>query len=362
MRMQGTLRENQLLRLYGVSAEDASFQKSTNAESIQVRLISAQAATAGHWEIKKDEEMIKIDLAVTYATTLMALKLKCTTTDDGYQFHDKLEMSFVERPELFTPPPDEGTFGENFRLTDILGSHDTSDITTLPIRRIFDRFRNLLTDNIERDFVSHTSLGKRPPSTTSFPHAYAEGGGAPPATNQTISIDRNIRRRLTKTPSHNTVDATALLAPSKLHVHTELRKPGVNVTYLQNIQVIIPKLHNMKICALKDLCQEMRGYLFSLREALSVDNGICIKVKRKERTMRCLMGFVFEFEVKVEKECRGDVGSRGEGHKWYDYLLSFGTSMSLEGYFCKQLQYVVDSNEKKVEVAHGPVDDNLKSC
>ncbi|GKA43583.1 hypothetical protein Tco_0736307 [Tanacetum coccineum] len=66
------------------------------------------------------------------------------------------------------------------------------------------------------------SLGKRPPSTTSFPHAYVEGGGAPPATNQTISIDRNIRRRLTTTPSHNTVDATALLAPSKLHVHTDL--------------------------------------------------------------------------------------------------------------------------------------------
>ncbi|GJT87230.1 hypothetical protein Tco_1068947 [Tanacetum coccineum] len=222
--------------------EEASVNKH---KIIDARARNIEAATAGHWEIKKDEEMMKIDLAVTYATTLMALKLKCTTTDDGYQFRDKLEMSFVERPELFTPPPDEaftrnvrrrlttsqtispanaarliGTFGENFRPADILGSHDTSDITTLPIRRIFDRFRNLLTDNVERDFVSQTSLGKRPPSTTSFPYAYAEGGGAPPATNQTISIDRNIRRRLTTTPSHNTVDATALLAPSKLHVHT----------------------------------------------------------------------------------------------------------------------------------------------
>ncbi|GKB96590.1 hypothetical protein Tco_0982727 [Tanacetum coccineum] len=136
-------------------------------------------------------------------------------------------MSFVERPELFTPPPDEGTFGENFRLTDILGSHDMSDITTLPIRRIFDRFRNLITDNVERDFVSQTSLGKRPPLTTSFPYAYAEGGGAPPATNQTISIDRNIKRRLTTTLYHNTVDATALLAPSKLHVHTDMMQDVV---------------------------------------------------------------------------------------------------------------------------------------
>nr|GEV16702.1 hypothetical protein [Tanacetum cinerariifolium] len=37
---------------------------------------SYRTTTAGYWDIKKDEEMIKFDIAVTYATTLMVLKLK----------------------------------------------------------------------------------------------------------------------------------------------------------------------------------------------------------------------------------------------------------------------------------------------
>ncbi|GJT53724.1 NB-ARC domains-containing protein [Tanacetum coccineum] len=90
---------------------------------------------------------------------------------------------------------------------------------------LMDMDYSILAMRTARSIVS--ALGKRPPSTTSFPHAYAEGGGAPPATNQTISIDRNIRRRLTTTPSHNTVDATALLAPSKLHVHTNMMQDAV---------------------------------------------------------------------------------------------------------------------------------------
>nr|GEY91552.1 hypothetical protein [Tanacetum cinerariifolium] len=72
-----------------------------------------------------------------------------------------------------------------------------------------------------------SALGKRPLSTTSFSNAYAEGRGAPPTTDQTISIDRNIRRRLTTVPSHNTVDATALLALSKLYVHTDMMQDVV---------------------------------------------------------------------------------------------------------------------------------------
>nr|GEX25353.1 hypothetical protein [Tanacetum cinerariifolium] len=263
------------------------------------------AATAGHWDIKKDEKMIKFDLARNINVQLPR-DMQCTTTDDGYQFCDELEMSFVECSELFTPPPDEAVLSTHEAPivsahvpADILGSHDTSDVTIVPIRRIFDRLRNLLTDNVERDFVSQTlsALGKRPLSTTSFSHAYAEMGGALPAADQTISIDRNIRRRLTTAPSHNTVDATALLVPSELHVHADMmqdaitqelyssrtglrsasmphevnhaylcldsndciirpevisfpnraEKPGVKATYLQNIQVIIPKLHNMKV-------------------------------------------------------------------------------------------------------------------
>ncbi|GJU87465.1 hypothetical protein Tco_1295011 [Tanacetum coccineum] len=75
---------------------------------------------------------------------------------------------------------------ENFRSADILGSHDTSDSTTVPVRRIFDRFRNMPfrnmpTDNVERDFVSQTvsALGKRPLSTTPFSHAYVVRGVLP---------------------------------------------------------------------------------------------------------------------------------------------------------------------------------------
>ncbi|GKE94111.1 hypothetical protein Tco_1578966, partial [Tanacetum coccineum] len=114
-------------------------------------------ATAGHWEIKKDKEMIKIDLAVTYATTLMALKLKLLVYDFHVSHVPCSHVAFTRnvRRHLTTSqtisPANAarliGTFGENFRPADILGSHDTSDITTLPIRRIFDRFRNLLTDN-----------------------------------------------------------------------------------------------------------------------------------------------------------------------------------------------------------------------
>ncbi|GKC11863.1 hypothetical protein Tco_1008645, partial [Tanacetum coccineum] len=78
------------------------------------------------------------------------------------------------------------TSEENFRSADILGSHDTSDSTTVPVCRIFDRFRNMPfrnmpTDNVERDFVSQTvsALGKRPLSTTPFSHAYAVRGVLP---------------------------------------------------------------------------------------------------------------------------------------------------------------------------------------
>nr|GEU34576.1 hypothetical protein [Tanacetum cinerariifolium] len=60
------------------------------------------------------------------------------------------------------------------------------------------------------------------------------------ATDQTISINRNIRRRLTTAPSYNTVDAIALLAPSELYVHTDISSttvyksslPTVNHAYL----------------------------------------------------------------------------------------------------------------------------------
>ncbi|GJS20816.1 hypothetical protein Tco_0449448 [Tanacetum coccineum] len=114
-----------LLRLYGVSAEDASFQKSTNAESIQVRLISAQGSTEAEGEIGGGPvsamivDSIKNEIMVCGFSHLETLLIKLLlpvieivdvivdfiVNDFQVQFHRR--NAFVERPELFTPPPDE---------------------------------------------------------------------------------------------------------------------------------------------------------------------------------------------------------------------------------------------------------------
>ncbi|GJV99847.1 hypothetical protein Tco_1555099, partial [Tanacetum coccineum] len=206
-----------------------------------------------------------------------ACAMQCNTTGDAYQFSDELEMSLVENPELFTPPPDEGfpknvrrrlttsqssslvnatrlirTSKEDFQPADILGNHDTPDTTTVPVRIIFDRFRNMPMNNIERDSAFQaavSAIGKRPLSTTAFSHAYAERIETPTAIGQTISVGRNIRRCLITAQSHDVVDASGLLIPSELHVHTAgiIRQQCVTDGTVVPISRIFDRFRNMAI-------------------------------------------------------------------------------------------------------------------
>ncbi|GJY68809.1 hypothetical protein Tco_0471791 [Tanacetum coccineum] len=165
---EASVNKHNIIDAHARNIKDASFQKRTNAESIQVRLISAQGSTEAEGEIgggpvseivatipdpetikdrgfnkKRDYGMrlltfgdpsdqnwnhalaqnsnvacdeINWDTYIIrpklcplscYYTNFMCRNAVPYATDDGYQFRDKLEMSFVERPELFTPPPDE---------------------------------------------------------------------------------------------------------------------------------------------------------------------------------------------------------------------------------------------------------------
>ncbi|GJU33400.1 hypothetical protein Tco_1176989 [Tanacetum coccineum] len=151
------------------------------------------------------------------------------------------------------------TSEENFRSIDILGSHDTFDSTTVPIHRIFDRFRNMPTDNVvtcyrvidtpysidlnmpygSSEEINKLYLGRKFDMSYST-GGYAVSGGLPEQSRyailselDTAYVDSRIRRIavsvLGKRPlsttsfSHDYAAGGVLPAPSELHVDTTSR-------------------------------------------------------------------------------------------------------------------------------------------
>nr|GEX81358.1 hypothetical protein [Tanacetum cinerariifolium] len=112
------------------------------------------------------------------------------------------------------------TVEHHVQTVDIITNHDTSNRTSVPISRILDRFKNMHINNIQSDNNTHTTIHKRPLSTTYLPHARIESRHIPMSDGQTGSVSRNARRCLTTGQLNfpNTTDR--LPTPSQQHFHT----------------------------------------------------------------------------------------------------------------------------------------------
>nr|GEY31236.1 hypothetical protein [Tanacetum cinerariifolium] len=120
----------------------------------------------------------------------------------------------------YTPPPEEGIQRQTSPAADVqslaisenairhlpIGNQDTSDGTTVPVSRNFDRFRDMCMNILQSNYMTHTGI--RHPIVSRLLSTTLKRE-SPAADVLTVSTNRNVRRRLS-IGNHDVVDRTCV--------------------------------------------------------------------------------------------------------------------------------------------------------